>query len=94
MARERFGANDLLRLTTGGQQTKLTGFSAAAGPRYLTKGPGNTLWVGLETKQKVARITGSHHIMRHPDSRGTTVPVHPGRDIRGERFAAFWQTPA
>ena len=43
---------------------------------------------------KVARITGSHHIMRHPDSRGTTVPVHPGRDIRGERFAAFWQTPA
>jgi predicted RNA binding protein YcfA (HicA-like mRNA interferase family) len=30
---------------------------------------------------KVARITGSHHIMRHPDGRGTTVPVHPGRDI-------------
>ncbi|HEY5362204.1 MAG TPA: type II toxin-antitoxin system HicA family toxin [Streptosporangiaceae bacterium] len=30
---------------------------------------------------KVARITGSHHIMRHPDGRGTTVPVHPGRDV-------------
>ena len=30
---------------------------------------------------KVARITGSHHIMRHPDGRGTTVPVHPGHDI-------------
>jgi predicted RNA binding protein YcfA (HicA-like mRNA interferase family) len=30
---------------------------------------------------KVARVTGSHHIMRHPDGRGTTVPVHPGRDI-------------
>lgn len=29
----------------------------------------------------VARVTGSHHIMRHPDGRGTTVPVHPGRDI-------------
>jgi virginiamycin B lyase len=54
----RFGGNDLLRLTSGGQQTALTGFSAAAGPRYLTKGPGNTLWVGLETKKKVARITG------------------------------------
>ena len=54
----RFGGNDLLRLTPGGQQTKLTGFSAAAGPRYLTKGPGNTLWVGLETAKKVARITG------------------------------------
>lgn len=30
---------------------------------------------------KVARIAGSHHIMRHPDGRGTTVPVHPGRDV-------------
>lgn len=29
----------------------------------------------------VARITGSHHILRHPDGRGTTVPVHPGHDI-------------
>jgi predicted RNA binding protein YcfA (HicA-like mRNA interferase family) len=24
----------------------------------------------------VARITGSHHLLRHPDGRGTTVPVH------------------
>lgn len=30
---------------------------------------------------KIARITGSHHIMRHPDGRGTTVPVHPGREL-------------
>src|ERR1700726_1411439 len=30
---------------------------------------------------KVARVAGSHHIMRHPDGRGTTVPVHAGRDI-------------
>ena len=30
---------------------------------------------------KVARIAGSHRIMRHPDGRGTTVPVHPGRDV-------------
>ncbi|MDA8183243.1 MAG: type II toxin-antitoxin system HicA family toxin [Acidimicrobiales bacterium] len=29
----------------------------------------------------VARVTGSHHIMRHPDGRGTTVPVHPGRNV-------------
>ena len=29
----------------------------------------------------VARVTGSHHIMRHPDGRGTTVPVHSGRDV-------------
>jgi predicted RNA binding protein YcfA (HicA-like mRNA interferase family) len=30
---------------------------------------------------KVAPVTGSHHIMRHPDGRGTTVPVHQGRDV-------------
>jgi predicted RNA binding protein YcfA (HicA-like mRNA interferase family) len=30
---------------------------------------------------KVARVAGSHHIMRHPHGRGTTVPVHPGRDV-------------
>jgi predicted RNA binding protein YcfA (HicA-like mRNA interferase family) len=30
---------------------------------------------------KVARVAGSHHILRHADGRGTTVPVHPGRDI-------------
>jgi predicted RNA binding protein YcfA (HicA-like mRNA interferase family) len=30
---------------------------------------------------KVARVAGSHHIMRHPDGRGTTVPVHPGHDL-------------
>jgi len=27
------------------------------------------------------RIAGSHRIMRHPDGRGTTVPVHHGRDV-------------
>jgi len=30
---------------------------------------------------KVARVAGSHYVMRHPDGRGTTVPVHPGRDL-------------
>ena len=30
---------------------------------------------------KVVRVAGSHHIMRHPNGRGTTVPVHPGRDV-------------
>jgi predicted RNA binding protein YcfA (HicA-like mRNA interferase family) len=30
----------------------------------------------------VGRINGSHHIMRHPDGRRTTGPLHAGRDIR------------
>ncbi|MBO0840920.1 MAG: type II toxin-antitoxin system HicA family toxin [Sciscionella sp.] len=29
----------------------------------------------------VVRITGSHHVLRHSDGRGTTVPVHKGRDV-------------
>lgn len=29
----------------------------------------------------VARVNGSHHIMRHPDGRSIAVPVHAGRDI-------------
>lgn len=30
---------------------------------------------------KVVRVSGSHHIMRRADGRGTTVPVHAGRDV-------------
>ena len=30
---------------------------------------------------KLARVAGGHHVLRHPDGRGTTVPVHRGRDL-------------
>lgn len=30
---------------------------------------------------EIARTHGSHYILRHPDGRGTTVPVHQGRDV-------------
>jgi predicted RNA binding protein YcfA (HicA-like mRNA interferase family) len=30
---------------------------------------------------KVTRVSGSHHVMRHPDGRTVPVPVHPGRDM-------------
>ena len=30
---------------------------------------------------QVVRVKGSHRIMRNPDGRWTTVPVHQGRDI-------------
>ena len=30
----------------------------------------------------IARVKGSHHLLRHDDGRTTTVPVH-GRDIVG-----------
>jgi len=44
--------------------------------------PGERIVRALERAGfKVVRIAGSHHIMRHPDGRGTTVPVHPGGDV-------------
>ena len=46
------------RMTTDGQVTRLGGFAAGSGPRYLTAGPGNTLWVSLETSKQIGRITG------------------------------------
>lgn len=30
---------------------------------------------------RVARVRGSHHVMRHPDGRGTTIPIHSGQDL-------------
>lgn len=53
----RFAANDVARVTPDGAFTTLP-LSAASGPRRITKGAGDTLWVGLETAKKVARITG------------------------------------
>ena len=30
---------------------------------------------------KVSRIKGSHHRLKHPDSRVTTIPVHKNKDL-------------
>lgn len=32
----------------------------------------------VESRVQVASIKGSHHLLRHPDGRTTTVPVHAG----------------
>lgn len=29
----------------------------------------------------VHRIRGSHHLMKHPDGRTTTIPVHKNEDL-------------
>lgn len=29
----------------------------------------------------VVRVKGSHHLVRHPDGRTTTIPVHAGETI-------------
>lgn len=53
----RFAGNDVARVTADGAFTTLP-LSANSGPRRIAKGANDTLWVGLETAKKVARITG------------------------------------
>ena len=38
---------------------------------------------------EVARIKGSHQFLRHPDGRGTVVPVHAGETIGPGLLAAI-----
>lgn len=54
----QFASDDLGRLSADGEYSRLTGLSAGSGPRHITAGPGNTLWVSLETAGKVARVVG------------------------------------
>ncbi len=56
----RSQGNDLLRMTTDGTITFLTGFapSGGVGPRKITTGPDNTLWVTLDTPEKIGKVTG------------------------------------
>ena len=53
-----FGVDKLRRITPTGDLTEPITFDANSGPRYVTKGPGDTLWVSLETSNKIAKITG------------------------------------
>ncbi|MCK9248083.1 MAG: hypothetical protein M0P31_03795 [Solirubrobacteraceae bacterium] len=52
-----FAGPSLTRVTTTGASTSLP-MPPGSGPRFLTAGPGGTLWVGLETAESVARVTG------------------------------------
>lgn len=39
----------------------------------------------------VTRVSGSHHRLRHPSGRSTTVPVHPGKDVPKGTLRAILQ---
>jgi streptogramin lyase len=54
----QFNTSNLGRLTPDGKYTELGGLSAGSGPREIATGPGNTLWLSLETAKKVARVSG------------------------------------
>jgi sugar lactone lactonase YvrE len=73
----RSQGNDLLRMTTDGQISFLGGFppSGGVGPRKITTGPDNTLWVTVDTPEKIAKITG---VEPPPPPDDTPPPPPPG----------------
>ena len=79
----RSQANDLLRLTPEGKTTTLTGFAASGGvgPRKIATGPNNTLWVTLDTPEKVARVTGVKPPARPPR---TEIDKAPKKKLRAK----------
>jgi predicted RNA binding protein YcfA (HicA-like mRNA interferase family) len=41
----------------------------------------------------ITRVKGSHHRLRHPDGRSTTVPVHAGQDVPKGTLRSVLQDP-
>lgn len=80
----QFASGDLGRLSAGGEYSRLTGLSAGSGPRHITAGQGNTLWVSLETAGKVARVTGVEPAGPQPIS--GRVPRIAGLKVAPKRF--------
>ena len=80
----RSQANDLLRLTPDGETTTLTGFapSGGVGPRKVATGPDGTLWVTLDTPEKVARVTGVEAPAPTPPD--TTLDKQPKKKLKAK----------
>jgi virginiamycin B lyase len=53
-----FASHNLTILNQEGRARRFRKLPDNSGPRYVTSGPNNTVWVSLETSQQVARIKG------------------------------------
>ena len=53
-----FASDNLTILNREGRARRFRGLPEDSGPRQLTTGPRNTVWVSLEASQQVARIKG------------------------------------
>lgn len=92
----QFNVDGLTRLTPDGQSSALQGFSAGSGPRQIAAGAGGTLWVTLETANKVGRVSGVEAPplvapigARVPNTRITRGPKGKVRTKRKVRRVAF-----
>jgi virginiamycin B lyase len=81
----QFATDNVGRLAPDGSYTKLDKFTAASGPRFITEGAGDTLWVALETSQKIGRITGV--VAPPPAFVDATAPVITGVSVLPKSFA-------
>lgn len=79
----QFATNDLGRLTPAGQYSTLP-LGPGTGPRQLTTGPGNTLWVTLDSAEKVARVSGIA---------APTGPLDPGTGLPATVNTKFTKKP-
>lgn len=68
-----FISDGLTRLTADGVVSGLTGFAKSSGPRQIAAGPGNTLWVTLETAKKVGRVSGVEAAPPSPPTPPTAI---------------------
>jgi predicted RNA binding protein YcfA (HicA-like mRNA interferase family) len=51
-------------------------------PSAIPAVPGVKVVKALESAGfTLMRVSGSHHVMRHPDGRTVVVPVHAGQDM-------------
>lgn len=80
----QFLSGDVGRLTADGQYSVLPGLSTGSGPRHITAGPGNTLWISLETAKKVARVSGLETPVAPPMS--SIGPVVSKLRLSAKRF--------
>jgi len=79
-----FAKHALGLLSTGGGVEQFDGLPDNSGPRYLAVGPKGTIWVSLETAQKVALIKGVA-----PQTRITSGPDSPVEVRRGRARVKF-----
>ena len=84
----QFAKNNLGRLTQAGGYTTLGGLPAGSGPRYITAGPGDTLWVGLETANKVARVVDVSKPAPPQSPPQTTIDSAPPNKLEAGRKGA------
>jgi streptogramin lyase len=76
-----FPTSTLTRLAPDRTVTTLTGFSANSGPRRIATGTGGTLWVGLETAKKIARVSGVEAPPPPPEPQPQPVPQPPPQPV-------------